>query len=103
MAVVVRLADSLKTFYAVDPRLTWEIGSDKVRLNLEWEVLPSQTGDLPKLYPGRSISLDLVKPGGSGWEVVPHMVNGSYVVEDATIIRLMRHLRYTLSLRRDLL
>lgn len=100
--MVVRLADNAKTFYILDPRLDWEVGSSEMTLSLEWDVLPSQIGLVPKLYPGRSVAVDLVKPSGPGWEVVPHMVNGRYVVVDIVVVRSMRHLVYRSSLRREL-
>lgn len=100
--MVVRLADYSRTFYILEPRLDWEVDSSEMTLSLKWDVLPSQIGAVPELYPGRSVAVDLVKPSGPGWEVVPHMVNGQYVVVDIVVARAMRHLVYRLSLRRKL-
>jgi len=101
LVVVLRISDGTQTFYITDPEFSWDVEPAKMRLDLEWDVLLDQVGDLPRMIPGRRVSVEAVLFNGSFWEVAPHMVNGEYIIEDISVSRSTRHLRCALSLRRS--
>ena len=98
--MVIRLAGGSEVIYITDPELSWEVERDKMLVDLRWDILPNQVAGLPPMFPGAALSLSVVSYNGGDWEVVDHMVNGTYRVVQATVYRAMRNLTCDLSLRR---